>query len=427
MVGNMPEIKQNDAGEYCLEGYGDADACYPTENEAKAAVEKLSADKAAADEPAEEAPAEDVTDPEAEEETPAGEASVNVPSSVRKLTLNLGVDAEEKTFERIWRRIKERLNPTPEFEATGIKVVGNRWLVAYSNNFEDRDGEIFTAKAIDDYVARVDMGIVPPPELWVWHLPGTRIGQADWVDRHDHFVIAMGTFDDTPQGQKARDYYAQQTGKKNLSHGFKFAIGAGYSGGDFDGKHFHKFNTFEISLLPRGTEANMFTSLEGVKAMAKEVTEAKKAEILAVFGEDDGKRILENLTAKGKALEELGVAYKDFVEVDPVTPAATKAVENADKSFRELVPDLMEGSAEAVVAALEAVKEVKTLRQQVKELTENYTEVRKQVDLRPRIASKSDETALSETSEFGKAVKEKLEQQMVERDPFTGLEVTKAP
>ncbi len=406
----MSEIKQNDVGEYCLEGYGDADACYPTEDEAKAAAEKRLPEEDTADaEPMPDAATEDApVDPEAEE-APADVATVDVPSGIRRLVLNIGTEVA-KAFRR-----------KDADEATGFKVVGNYFLCTWSNNFEDRDGEIFTSKAIDDYVARVDMGVVPPPELWVWHLPGTRIGQAEWVERHAHSVLAFGTFDDTPQGVKARDYYQQHTGKKSLSHGFT------YPASQFDGRHYHSFNTFEISLLPRGAEANMYTSLEGVKAMMKVISEAKKSEVFAAFGEELGKRILEAEEVKGKALEGL-VEYKDFVQPEGSKAATNaQALENADKAFKDLMPDLMEGSAEAVSAALEAVKVAKVTQAQYQDAMKQIDDLRAEMNLRPRAASKAAETAIDTTVGKGKELLAVVEKQMVERDGFWGTETVRTP
>lgn len=104
-------------------------------------------------------------------------------------------------------------------QETGFKVVGNNWFARYSNAFEDREGEYFPAKAIDGYIARVDSGVTPAPELWIWHEPIV-IGKALTVARIGHFAVAVGTFHETPLGQAAKQYLS--THKAKLSHGFMF-------------------------------------------------------------------------------------------------------------------------------------------------------------------------------------------------------------
>lgn len=293
---------------------------------------------------------------------------------------------EDGVFERILQRIKSALGRDDPQAETSFKVVGNHFLAVWSNNFKDRDGEIFPQKAIDAYVARVDAGVVKPPELWVWHVgKAVSVGQADWVATRGHFTVAAGEFSDTPAAQAARDFYAQSKNAKDtsVSHGFVFPAD------QFDGKHYHEFNTFEISLLPRGAEANLYTSLEGVKDMA--VTQQKREYLEKVFGKEHAERILANLDERGKALEALGIEFKDFTDVD-LTASADK--EAASKAFELLAPDLIEGSAESVTAALEAVKAVKAAMARIDEQDGVIADLKAKLDQRPRSASLDARTLL---------------------------------
>jgi hypothetical protein len=321
-------------------------------------------------------------------------------------------EAEKALFERVWDAIQTRLGRKESDAAddtTGFKVFEGadgkvHYLCIWGNNFKDRDGEIFTQDAIKAFVDRVDMGIVPKPELWVWHVPGTRLGQAEWVAQHGHFVLSYGTFDDTPDGRAGAAYYAKHADEKGISHGYQYAASG------FDGKHYHAFNTFENSPLPLGAEANLYTSLEGVKAL--KMDEKKKQELEAVFGKARAEQILANLDKRGKALEELEVEYKDFVQTDAPTQTADKqAVANADKAFSDLLAEVLDSSAEPVTAAMEAVKAVKVIRAEtaatVKALEDKYADAMKQIDalraemdLRPResarAASKSAQTKIDD-------------------------------
>lgn len=301
-------------------------------------------------------------------------------------------------------------------DGIGVKVVGNAWLITWSNNFEDRDGEIFTQKAIDKYVARVDRGIVPPPELWVWHTPGTRIGQASWVGRHGHFVMAAGEFDETPQAQAAKAYYQRHAHKTGVSHGFTFPAVT------FDGKHYHDFNTFEITLLPRDAEANRFTSLEGVKAMA--LDEKKRANLEAVFGKEQAEKILNDLEARGKALEETGVAFKDYVDAtgdEPTSPAAD-AVEHVEADMKGLIADLIGDSAEDAQTRAAAAKAFTTLAEQVQTLRTEVAALKEIVDLKPRSASADKDTQVT-----NEALVADIQKQFAKVDSFWGTEVNTAP
>lgn len=326
-------------------------------------------------------------------------------------------EVEQARFERIWDRVKERLGWKSDEEQTGFKVQGNHWMAVWSNNFKDRDGEVFPESAIDAYVQRVDIGVVKLPELWVWHAgKSTAIGAADWVGRHGHFVMAGGQFYGGAPAQAAKAYYSKHARNTGISHGYT------YPAESFDGKHYDSFNTFEISLLPRGTEANWFTSLEGVKAMP---LDDKKVKYLKdVFGEEHATRILEDWDKRGKALEELNVEYKDFVQPEAGEVATDKAAaERADQTFGELVPDLMEGSAEAVTAALEAVKLVKAQNAEIAALKREVAETKALVEQRPR-ASANPETEV-QTSHLSAELQKNLKEQNTVRDAFWGTEVVK--
>lgn len=424
----MPTIRQN-GDEWCLEGYGDADKCYDSEEAAQAAAEKLNADKALDDVPRwkgmdgagirpgyvshakadEEAIVEEEAPP-AEPEAEAAEATVDVPSGIRRLVLNIGTVVEKA----LGRKASD--------EATGFKVAGNHWLAVYSNNFKDRDGELFPVMAIDAYVQRVDIGMVPPPELWVWHAgKNVAIGAADWVARHGHFTLAAGQFYGGEAARTAKAYYARHAKDTGISHGFTFPET------DFDGKSYNSFNTFEVSLLPRGAEANWFTSLEGIKAMA--LDDKKLQYLKEVFGEEHAARILSDWDKRGKALEDLNVEFKDFAGTpDREEGSAVKAAADAaQKSFGDLLGEVLATSSEPVTAALEAVKAAKAVQADNAVMRAEIDALRTEMELRPRIASRDDAMALDTTQGKGKELLDTVHQQMVERDPFWGTEGIKAP
>lgn len=292
--------------------------------------------------------------------------------------------------------------------SVGIKIAGNDWLITYTNNFADREGEAFSAKAIDDYVTRVDMGVVDPPEWWVWHVgANTRVGQAEWVARHGHFVIAKGVFDDTPQAQAAKEYYRQHGKDTGISHGFT------YPADQFDGVTYHAFNTFEISTMPRDFEANRYTSFEGVKSM--KITPEKKAHLEEVFGAEQAAKILSDLDSRGKALEGVGVQYKDFVE--PV-PAAPEAVKQTNEDVKQLILDLIGDSAEFASLLNAGAKARATDAAALTEIQTRLKALEAIAAERPRAASTADETAVKQED-----IVAEVQQQFAKRDSFWGTMV----
>lgn len=304
--------------------------------------------------------------------------------------------------------------------ASGFKVYqtedGARWVGWWTNNFVDKEGEVFSLKAIDDYVDRVRAGLTPYPELWAYHVPGSKHGEAQFVGRIGHYAIAAGTFDDDALGQRAADVYTRSGKKYAMSHGFTYPTTELVDG------VFHQFNTFEISTLPAKAAANPYTAFEGVTKM---LTEEQTKELRALFGDEIATEIIENTEAKSKAIEAAGVAYKQFAVVADVkaeTEPEPEAVKSVEVKLATLIRDLSADSASAAELTAEAIKaiaeyktatdaELVTMRAEVKAL-------REAVDLRPRSAS-TDPATEFRTDDLTEAVKK----QLVKRDAFWGVQV----
>ncbi len=264
------------------------------------------------------------------------------------LTALMGAARGKQLFDamnRLQRATKalKALTETHDDEPfAGFQVKNDLWFATWTNSFEDRAGDIFPQKALDAYVARVDAGDVEPPQLWSWHTPGTRMGQAAWVARHGHFMIAVGTFDDTADGRAGKAYYAKHSKDLGVSHGFTYPP-AQYVNGTFE-----YFDTFEISPLPRGSEANSYTWYEavvqGAKAMA--VSDKKRKHLEAIFGVEGAKKKLAELDKRGKELEQLGVAYKSVKAEDTDAPATE------DEPRAEILTLLGDAFTEAEIDAM---------------------------------------------------------------------------
>jgi len=320
----------------------------------------------------------------------------------------------------------------------GFKALGNKWFAWWSNAFEDYDGEYFSEKAIDEYVMRVDSGVVPMPELWLWHTPGTKHGAAEWVGRIGHFAVAAGSFDETPAGKAAQAFFAKAKGDYGMSHGFVFDPGQKSDG------VFHQFNTFEISVLPREKAANPYTAFEEVFDM--EMSDEKRAFLAQVLGgEEVADQLIVATEARSKAMDALDVRYKDFVSMDATAtkedliddeqPPAEEApmAEARPSAMGEFVVSITEdvsALAEAVnilIGKLEAVQSedmAEKARHQQSEaaLRADIKALREAFDLRPRSAAADAATEI-EKSALTDAIKAQIEED--DYETVLGLRVRK--
>jgi hypothetical protein len=222
-----------------------------------------------------------------------------------------------------------------------------RWYARYSNNFKDRDGEIITEAAHKEYIDWAASGGVYP-ELWLWHTPGTRFGQADWLDYADGFTHASGLVDDT---DGAVAVVESIRGKElGVSHGMLCSQ---------QGNLITKYRSFEFSVLPLERASVWTTSFDiAGKEIQMAFTPEKRTFLVSALGEDRVKALEANTDAAVGALKQLGVEYKSAEAVEAV------AVEQASEGFKTLAGQISELTgmvkelAAAQVAQAAVVKEL---------------------------------------------------------------------
>jgi hypothetical protein len=133
-----------------------------------------------------------------------------------------------------------------------------RFYAVWSNNFMDREGEIFTKAAHKEFVDWADE-TKEYPELWIWHTKGSKFGQVDWLDiTDDGFVHASGLVD-TGKEALAEKLAEEDSG---VSHGFFGLQSANIV---------HWYRSYELSVLPLQNAAVPTTSYNILNTGAKEM------------------------------------------------------------------------------------------------------------------------------------------------------------
>lgn len=245
------------------------------------------------------------------------------------------------------QRVKNAIIPPQEVTEYGVfKALGDgKWMAAYSNDFEDREKEIIERAGHDRFIKRLKSGLVPMPELWVWHTKGTRIGEAIDIDRYGHIVVAIGTFDANPIAKEAeKNLVKAGTKDLRLSHGFKYPLWA-YNK---ESRTYSDLNTFEITLLPEGAEANPYTAFDVVvKENTMPVSEEKRGFFQRIFGDKAPDVIghIEGMENRSKEVEAMGTRYKDVTDVTPPpteqTATDTPQTDEDQKLFSDMILDFV--------------------------------------------------------------------------------------
>lgn len=297
------------------------------------------------------------------------------------------------------------------------------WVARHTNAYEDRDHEILSEKAHEAYITRLDMGLVPMPELWAWHMKGTRHGQADTVFGVGRMVVSVGHFDDTAEAQAAIGYYRKHAKDIKLSHGFTAPVWA------FKDGVYESYNTFEISTLPDKAESNPYTSFEQVKAMQPN---PKKIEFLSgLFGKERADAILADTERIDKAVNDLNVKYKDYSDVVPADAKpddkakAKEANEPEHADFAGLFGDLMEAQKAQFGLLEQLVKRQDQMQKQLDAAVNSEKELRQLVNAGPR--RPADDLSTEITKDDESKLKEQFQGYDMEASKRWGVPVLENP
>jgi hypothetical protein len=277
--------------------------------------------------------------------------------------VDLGTDS-------LWDFVKgvfTKPEPTPEPKTKNGLFVWKegdryRWFAVYSNKYRDDDfpPEILSEKSHLAFVDMVDNGIVAYPELWHWHIPGTRWGESDWVayDTELGFSLASG-FVDRGHEDEAKAI-AELNEPLAVSHGLVVL-----ERNKDDETIIEKYVSTEISDLPLESAANKLTGFSLIEAKEQDdmIPEEKRAHLRSV-GMTEGKidEIESDLEAKASEADEAGLDFKETEESQPEkspevegTEKVPEAETTEDKDEVE-IDDLTEPASRQEV--LEAIKPI---------------------------------------------------------------------
>lgn len=180
-----------------------------------------------------------------------------------------------------------------------------RWLAVSSGGFEDWDGEVVSTAFLEDCVQRADK-MNDHGELWVAHVPGTRIGGCDFQGLSDGFLLESGLLDDTPMGERAKSYLVEHPDTE-------VSITFAYRNRSQDGVYSPPGFIIERSILPAGAAAFPWSSISLMEMdkMAT-LTEPKRKALEEILGEEVTGEVLAGMERGAKALAAAGVRYKEL-------------------------------------------------------------------------------------------------------------------
>lgn len=223
--------------------------------------------------------------------------------------------SEDSIVQRVLDGIKGLVGLQPATASSTLEVTKQadgrvRVTMCVSNVFKDRHSEIITEEAHKEYEAYVaETGQYP--EFWLWHIPGSKWGQADLVKYDDGFLTVSGLADSGME--YIADSLARQQKDMGVSHGFK---GWGRQG------YVDWYRMKEASPLPRSEAANVWT---GVLEKGMALTDKQK-KFLDALGVPQV--LIEDIDKRNKsfdtALKEAEEALAPQASIEVTLPDGTK-------------------------------------------------------------------------------------------------------
>lgn len=298
----------------------------------------------------------------------------------------LGLSPEELTGAT--RRIRAELRKLnvdvahwPASVRKALDVDGKRWFAVFSNNCIDNDypPDIFSLRAHKAYAYLVKQGVVAPPELWIWHIPGTALGRADIVDvTEDGFIYAAGF---VYPGQEAKLRKLAATSDWGVSHSapLRTVIRRPH-----DRRVIDFYITTEVSVLPRGREANPLTSFHVKKEQhAMQLTDSMRAALTEIGYEAAEIEQIDSVIEKHAALAEAR-EKKDQNEEPAADPApdAAPAFDAAQYVTRDEMEELIRTQAAMIAELRTGVNDITDVVKQLKVADEE--KVAKAAQMTPR-------------------------------------------
>jgi hypothetical protein len=183
-------------------------------------------------------------------------------------------------------------------------------------------------------VKEVDNGEWPMPELWWWHLDGSRLGQVDLLDydKENGIAVASGFVDKGMEEQaEAIQNYPEPVG---VSHGMIVPL---LERDSKDKSIITRYVSRELSALPARAAANPLTEFTIGKEINMALTPQKRQSLIDLhYSEAQIKEVEDRNKAKAEQAKSVGLESKEAEVVEEPKVEDTKV---EDKPADEIAPE----------------------------------------------------------------------------------------
>lgn len=239
------------------------------------------------------------------------------------------------------------------------------WMQWTTNGFQDREGEIFQTKALEDFVERHRSDPVKG-EFWYRHIPGTKFGTVRWQAMVGRFLVQAGPFDDTPVGHAFKKFFQQfPDGHPVIApEGWGTSHGYQYKAADRSDGVYGWLEIQESTVLPLRVASNPWSPHPRIVKRGVKMNETERKELERIGGAQLVEMVIRESEQRTKDLERVGVGFKGLEDGKAMLMALMEGVE--DENIREALAE--------IYAVLEAPDEGKAEEEAMGEMAEETEE-----------------------------------------------------
>jgi hypothetical protein len=302
-------------------------------------------------------------------------------------------------------------------------VNGELWHFTYSTNaFEDREGEIFSTKSLEQYVKaakeKADRGFFN-----LWHIPGTDFARKGWQEVIGRFLVEAGPYLDDERGRAAAEFFKEYGGghPELAPEGWGCSPEFRYLPEERAKGVYENIWITRTSTLPKMAAANIWTETRQLARKEMSYSEDQIKTAVEVFKDED---FVKSLFAEGETktaeLEAANVAHKEKDEAETEQPVPQEIQLNMEELAAEVGKQFQADLTPIGDAIVTMANDLKELRERLEKLEE--TKQIKDKTETPRFifnlkrASEADETTV--TDDDGLKNKKPIEAEANANDPW---------
>lgn len=266
-------------------------------------------------------------------------------------------------------------------------VNGEPWHLSWSSNsFQDRDGEIFSLKSLEQYVRENEENEVKG-YFNLWHIKNTDFAEKRYQAIIGKFLFEAGPYLKDAKGQQALKFFKEYSaGHPDIApEGWGASVEYRYLPEERKSKIYEWTWITRTSTLARGAAANVWT-----KASQEEfkMNDEQRKAANAIFGEEFTNKLVSTGEQKTAELEDIGINNKAATPEgeQPVETPAKEAEVNLNQLVEELAAKMMGNISEALTPVLTQFNEqIVNLNTQVTVLGDELKQLKREESVKQQV------------------------------------------